>query len=146
MLAAAAATFLFAHASTYSQMLFAALGVGLAGGSFAVGVAYVSRFFPAERQGTALGIFGAHRYWGAAVANFLAPFVLLAWGWQAVARCGPRPCRHGCCVLVLHQRRPAFRLRQTGRTDQKSFWLELAPLKNLQVWRFALTYTSSLVA
>ena len=44
MLAAAIATFLLAFAQTYSQMLLAALGVGLAGGSFAVGVAYVSRF------------------------------------------------------------------------------------------------------
>ena len=45
MLAAALATFLLAFAHTYGQMLIAALGVGLAGGSFAVGVAYVSRFF-----------------------------------------------------------------------------------------------------
>ncbi|TIS76554.1 MAG: MFS transporter, partial [Mesorhizobium sp.] len=58
MLAAAVATFLLAFAHTYEQMLVAALGVGLAGGSFAVGVAYVSRFFPARKQGTALGIFG----------------------------------------------------------------------------------------
>ena len=35
---------------TYPQMLLAALGVGLAGGSFAVGVAYVSRFFPQGRR------------------------------------------------------------------------------------------------
>ncbi|HEV7417330.1 MAG TPA: MFS transporter, partial [Tianweitania sediminis] len=37
MLAAALATFLLAFATTYAQMLVAALGVGLAGGSFAVG-------------------------------------------------------------------------------------------------------------
>lgn len=59
MLAAAVATLLLAFAHTYGQMLVAALGVGLAGGSFAVGVSYVSRFFPADKQGTALGIFGA---------------------------------------------------------------------------------------
>ena len=85
MLAASVATFLLAYAHTYPQMLIAALGVGLAGGSFAVGVAYVSRFFPAGRQGTALGIFGVGNV-GAAVTKFLAPFVLLAWGWQAVAQ------------------------------------------------------------
>jgi len=61
MLAAAIATFLLAFAHTYPQMLIAALGVGLAGGSFAVGVAYVSRFYPAEKQGTALGIFRTWR-------------------------------------------------------------------------------------
>ena len=57
---------------------------GLAGGSFAVGVAYVSRFYPAGKQGTALGIFGVGNV-GAAVTKFVAPFVLLAWGWQSVA-------------------------------------------------------------
>ena len=58
MLLAALATFLLSFAQTYNQMLLAGLGVGLAGGSFAVGVAYVSRFYPAGKQGTALGIFG----------------------------------------------------------------------------------------
>jgi hemoglobin-like flavoprotein len=84
MLAAALATFLLTYAHTYAQTLIAALGVGLAGGSFAVGVAYVSPFFPAEKQGTALGIFGAGNV-GAAVTKFVAPFVLVAFGWHAVA-------------------------------------------------------------
>ena len=84
MLAACIATFLLAFAHTYTQMLIAALGVGLAGGSFAVGVAYVSRFYPAGKQGTALGIFGVGNV-GAAVTKFVAPFVLLAGGWQDVA-------------------------------------------------------------
>ena len=51
MLAAAAATFLLSYAQTYPQMLVAALGVGMAGGSFAVGVAYVSRFYPGRAAG-----------------------------------------------------------------------------------------------
>ena len=42
MLAAALATYLLSFATSYPWMLVAALGVGLAGGSFAVGVAYVS--------------------------------------------------------------------------------------------------------
>ena len=54
--------------------LLAALGVGIAGGSFAVGIAYVSRWYPKEKQGTALGIFGAGNV-GAAVTKFVAPFV-----------------------------------------------------------------------
>ena len=41
MLAAALATFLLTYAATYPQFLLAALGVGIAGGSFSVGVAYV---------------------------------------------------------------------------------------------------------
>ena len=39
MLASAASTFLLSYAHTYTMMLVAALGLGLAGGGFAVGVA-----------------------------------------------------------------------------------------------------------
>ncbi|MBP2148665.1 nitrate/nitrite transporter NarK [Xanthobacter flavus] len=39
MLAAALATFLLTYAATYPQFLLAALGVGIVGGSFSVGVA-----------------------------------------------------------------------------------------------------------
>ena len=85
MALSAAATFLTAYADTYLWLLVAALGVGLAGGAFAVGVAYVSKFFPQSRQGAALGIFGAGNV-GAAVTNFVAPLVMVAMGWQAVAQ------------------------------------------------------------
>src|SRR5262245_5171752 len=48
MLSAAVATFLLSYATTYPQMLIAALGVGISGGSFAVGIAYVSRWYSTE--------------------------------------------------------------------------------------------------
>ncbi len=51
MLAAAVATFLLTYAHTYPQFLVAALGVGIAGGSFAVGIAYVSRWYPTGEAG-----------------------------------------------------------------------------------------------
>ena len=84
MVLAAAATLLLTWADTYLTTLIAALGVGLAGGSFAVGIAYVSRWYPTHQQGTALGIFGVGNV-GAAVTKFIAPFVLVAYGWQTVA-------------------------------------------------------------
>ena len=133
MLTAAAATFLLAYAQTYVQMLIAGLGVGIAGGSFAVGISYVSPFFSKEKQGTVLGIFGAGNV-GAAVTKFLAPFVLLAWGWQAVAQ---------IWALVLVAMAIAFWCTTTDAPKPaagKSFLEEFAPLKNLQVWRFALYY------
>ncbi|MBW8787963.1 MAG: nitrate/nitrite transporter [Rhizobium sp.] len=140
MLAAALATFLLSYAQTYTQMLIAGLGVGLAGGSFAVGVAYVSPFFPAEKQGTALGIFGAGNV-GAAVTKFAAPFVLLAWGWQAVAEIW------AVCLALMAivfwfttTDDPAYRLRRERRAATKSFAEEFAPLQNVQVWRFSLYY------
>ncbi|EJC65984.1 nitrate/nitrite transporter [Rhizobium leguminosarum bv. viciae WSM1455] len=140
MLAAALATFLLSYAQTYTQMLIAGLGVGLAGGSFAVGVAYVSPFFPAEKQGTALGIFGAGNV-GAAVTKFAAPFVLLAWGWQAVAEIWAV----GLALMAIvfwftTTDDPAFRLRRESRAASKSFAQEFAPLQNVQVWRFSLYY------
>ena len=140
MLAAAVATFLLSYAHTYTQMLIAGLGVGLAGGSFAVGVAYVSPFFPAQKQGTALGIFGAGNV-GAAVTKFAAPFVLIAWGWQAVAQIWAV----GLALMAIvfwftTTDDPAFRLRREGKLASKSLAQEFAPLKNVQVWRFSLYY------
>ncbi|MER9654181.1 NarK/NasA family nitrate transporter [Mesorhizobium sp. M0152] len=141
MLAAAVATFLLAYAHTYGQMLIAALGVGLAGGSFAVGVAYVSRFFPAGRQGTALGIFGVGNV-GAAVTKFLAPFVLLSWGWQSVAQIWAAALIIMAVVFWFTTGDdPVIRERRAGKAaPARSFWQEFAPLKNLQVWRFAFYY------
>ena len=140
MLAAALATFLLSYAHTYAQMLIAGLGVGLAGGSFAVGVAYVSPFFPPQKQGTALGIFGAGNV-GAAVTKFAAPFVLIAWGWQAVAQIWAV----GLALMAIvfwftTTDDPAFRLRREGKVASKSLAQEFAPLKNVQVWRFSLYY------
>ncbi|MDX8497794.1 nitrate/nitrite transporter [Mesorhizobium sp. VK4C] len=141
MLAAAVATFLLAFAHTYEQMLIAALGVGLAGGSFAVGVAYVSRFFPAGKQGTALGIFGVGNV-GAAVTKFLAPFVLLSWGWQSVALIWAAALVVMAIVFWFTTGDdPVIRERRAGKiAPVRSFWQEFAPLKNLQVWRFAFYY------
>ena len=62
-----------------------------------------------SKQGTALGIFGAGNV-GAAVTKFVAPFVMVAYGWQAVAQVwaiGDR--RDGGRLLVRDQGRPAAR-------------------------------------
>jgi len=140
MLAAAVATFLLSYATTYMQMLIAGLGVGLAGGSFAVGVAYVSPFFPPEKQGTALGIFGAGNV-GAAVTKFAAPFVLIAWGWQAVAEIWALVLAAMAIVFWFTTTDdPAFRARRDRGVASRSLLQEFAPLKNVQVWRFSLYY------
>ena len=51
MLSAAVATWLLTFAYDYPTFLLAALGVGIAGGSFAVGIAYVSKWYPKEQAG-----------------------------------------------------------------------------------------------
>src|ERR1700730_1023012 len=129
MLAAAGATLLLFYAKNYPEMLIAPLGVVLAGGSFAVGVAYLSPFVPAEKQGTALGIFGAGNV-GAAVTKFLAPFVLLAWGWQAVAEIWALALA-GMAIVFWYTTsdEPTFRQRRAKGGPRKSLLQELAPLK-----------------
>lgn len=71
------------YATQYWQFLVIGLLLGLAGGSFSVGTPYVARWFPKERQGMAMGIFGAGNS-GAAVNKFAAPVILVAFGWKAV--------------------------------------------------------------
>ncbi|HWK32632.1 MAG TPA: nitrate/nitrite transporter [Hyphomicrobium sp.] len=140
MLAAAIATWLLTYAKTYPQMLVAALGVGIAGGAFAVGVAYVSHWYPPEKQGTALGIFGAGNV-GAAVTKFLAPFVLVAYGWETVAQIWAVALALMAIIFwFATSEDPIQRDRATSGTKPKSAWLELTPLKNVQVWRFGLYY------
>ena len=140
MLATSVATALLAFAHTYPQVLLAALGVGLAGGSFAVGVAYVSRFFPQGRQGTALGIFGVGNV-GAAVTKFAAPFVLMAWGWQAVALAWAAVLAVMAVVfwLTTFDDPVLVERRKTGAAP-KPFLLELSALRDMRVWRFAFYY------
>jgi NNP family nitrate/nitrite transporter-like MFS transporter len=140
MLATSVTTVLLAFAHTYTQILLAALGVGLAGGSFAVGVAYVSRFFPQDRQGTALGIFGVGNV-GAAVTKFAAPFVLLAWGWQAVALMWAAVLVVMAVVFyVTTEDDPIIVERRRTGAVPKPFMLELSALRDVQVWRFAFYY------
>jgi NNP family nitrate/nitrite transporter-like MFS transporter len=140
MLAAAVATFLLVFAQTYEQFLLAALGVGMAGGSFAVGVAYVSRFYPAEKQGTALGIFGAGNV-GASVTKFLAPFVMIAWGWQTVALVWAAALVVMAIIFWFFTKDdPVAIRRRTEAYNPRSLASEFTPLRNLQVWRFSLYY------
>ena len=63
-------------ANDYYEFFGASLGFGLAGASFAVGIAYTSVWFPKNQQGTALGIFGAGNA-VAALTSVAAPSMLL---------------------------------------------------------------------
>src|SRR5215467_240494 len=58
--------------TSYSSLLSVAFLLGLAGSSFAIGVGYVSRWTPPERQGSALGIYGLGNI-GQSAAVFLGP-------------------------------------------------------------------------
>jgi len=140
MIFTAFATYLLSTVSTYPMFLLAALGVGLAGGSFAVGIAYVSRWYPNNQQGTALGIFGVGNV-GAAITNFGAPFLLVAFGWQQTAQIYAAILLAMAALFYLFTKDdPAIAARRASGEKHRSTLLELEPLRDLQVWRFALYY------
>ncbi|KQV60554.1 MFS transporter [Pelomonas sp. Root1217] len=83
MLATVPAIWLMAYATQYWHFLVIGLFVGLAGGSFSVGTPYVARWFPKSRQGMAMGVYGAGNS-GSAVNKFVAPVLLVSFGWTMV--------------------------------------------------------------
>lgn len=85
MLFASIPAFLIPEATSYPMLLGIAFILGVAGSSFAVGVGFVSGFFEAEKQGSALGIYGLGNI-GQSAAAFGAPTLALIAGWQNVFR------------------------------------------------------------
>jgi NNP family nitrate/nitrite transporter-like MFS transporter len=70
---------------SYRVLLYVAFFLGMAGSSFAVGVGFVSRWFPTEKQGSALGIYGLGNI-GQSAAVFLGPVLAVEVGWQNIFR------------------------------------------------------------
>jgi len=140
MLVTSVCVFLLSYVETYWMFLIAALGVGLAGGSFIVGIAYTSYWFEEERQGTALGIFGAGNV-GAAITNFGAPFLLIALGWERTAVIYAVVLAIMAVVFwVFTQEDPMTMARRRAGVRGTSALTQLEPLRHPQVWRFALYY------
>ncbi|MCC6171837.1 MAG: NarK/NasA family nitrate transporter [Gammaproteobacteria bacterium] len=140
MLSAALATWFLTTMTSYQGYLLAALLVGIAGGSFAVGIAYVSKWFPEQKQGTVLGIFGAGNV-GAAVTKLAAPLVMVAYGWHAVAKIWAAVLAVTAVIYFLVTKDdPELARRRASGVKPESFAKQLAPLRNQQVWRFSLYY------
>lgn len=140
MVAAAASMYLLSYANSYPSFLLASLAFGLSGASFAIGVAYTSLWFPAERQGMALGIFGMGNI-GAGITVMIAPFLLRMLtdggadpaGWRLL----PRLYAGALVMMAL-----LFWFVTTTRKLPQTLSVakRLAPLGNLRVWRFGLYY------
>ncbi len=140
MLTAAVMTALLVYAHDYTTFLLAALGVGVAGGSFSVGIAYVAAWFPKSRQGTALGIFGAGNV-GAAVTKTFAPTVMVAYGWQTVALVWAAALAITAILFfLLTKDDPELSARRAAGVKHEPLSAMIEPLANVQVWRFALYY------
>ena len=74
MLASVIAAVLMGRVQGYSQLLLFGLFTGIALASFSVGVAFVSGWYPPEKQGFALGVYGAGNI-GQSLAAFGAPLL-----------------------------------------------------------------------
>lgn len=140
MLITAVAVWTMTMATTYEMFLLVALGLGLAGGSFIIGVAYVTHWFNKDQQGTALGIFGVGNV-GAAVTNFAAPFLVVAVGWEGTAKVYAVVLAITAVLFyVLSKPDPEITRRAASGEKAVPFAEQMAPLKNMQVWRFSIYY------
>ncbi len=92
MAAVAIPVWIVPQQASYSSLLAVAFLLGLAGSSFAIGVGYVSRWTPPERQGSALGIYGLGNI-GQSAAVFLGPVL--------AARVGMASVYHSVAILLL---------------------------------------------
>ena len=83
LLTSAAAAWAVSLTSTYQSLVISAFFIGLAGSSFSIGAAFVSRWTPPAIQGTALGIFGLGLL-GQSAAVFGGAVAAGRFGWAAV--------------------------------------------------------------
>ena len=83
MLACVIPIYMMQFATELWQFLVIGLFVGLAGGAFSVGTPYVARWFNKDKQGLAMGVFGAGNA-GSAINKLIAPSIIVAAGWQMV--------------------------------------------------------------
>lgn len=84
--------------SSFVVALLLGLLLGVAGASFAVALPQAGRWYPAQIQGSVLGLVGLGTA-GAAAANLLAPWIAEKAGWQGVFGWMLLPCG---LVLVLY--------------------------------------------
>src|SRR6516162_4056718 len=85
MFVVAVPAYLVPDVSSYQTLLIVAFFLGIAGSSFAVGVGFVSRWFPPDKQGSALGVYGLGNI-GQSAAVFLGPVLAAVVGWQNIFR------------------------------------------------------------
>jgi NNP family nitrate/nitrite transporter-like MFS transporter len=138
--------YLVSQASSYGMLLFFAFLVGFAGNSFSVGIAWVSAWWPQNRQGFALGVFGAGNV-GASVTKFIGPALIVAvpaagflggaipGGWRFV------PFLY--MLLLIAMAIATWYLtphREITPGGGRSLASMLAPLSQVRVWRFSLYY------
>ena len=136
MLSTVVPIWLISIATEYWHFLLLGLFVGVAGASFSVGIAYVARWFPKKKQGFAMGIFGAGNA-GAAVTKFVAPSLVVAYGWQAV------PQVYAVAMLAMAILFWIFTYTDTAHHVSSHITIkeQLSALKDPNVWKLCQYYS-----
>ncbi len=136
MLSTVVPIWLISIATEYWHFLVLGLFVGVAGASFSVGIAYVARWFPKKKQGFAMGIFGAGNA-GAALTKFVAPALVVAYGWQAV------PQVYAVAMLAMAILFWTFTYTDTAHHVSSHITIkeQLSALKDPNVWKLCQYYS-----
>jgi NNP family nitrate/nitrite transporter-like MFS transporter len=147
LLATAVPTLLVARATTFGELMVCAFFFGIAGNSFSIGIAWNAAWSARERQGFALGVFGAGNV-GASVTKLIGPalialvpagttvaFGFVPGGWRFVPVLYAGLLVMMAVVLWLSAPAPD-RHPGSGRPLRAL----LAPLAEVRTWRFGLYY------
>ena len=128
--------FLISKCTEYWQFLVTGLFVGAAGGAFTVGISYCARWFPKNKQGLAMGIFGAGNT-GAAVTKIVAPLIVVSFGWAMV------PQVYAVLMLVTAILFWIFTFSDPTHKVSKSITMreQLSALKDPKVWKYSQYYS-----
>lgn len=128
---------LISAGTEYWHYLVTGLFVGISGASFTVGIAYCARWFPKERQGLAMGIFGAGNT-GAAVTKLVAPTIVVAYGWTMVPKVYAVLMLLTVIVFWLFTYTDE---EHTSGQSQVTVREQLQALKDPKVWRYSQYYS-----
>ena len=127
---------LIGYATQYWHFLVLGLFVGVAGGSFSVGTPYVARWFSKGRQGFAMGVYGAGNS-GAAVNKFIAPAIVVAFGWALVPQVYAAIMLGAALLFWFFSYSDPVHL-----VDSRITWKEqLVVLKDPKVWKLCQYYS-----
>lgn len=124
------------YASKLWQFLLLGLALGIVGAAFAVGTPYVARFFPKERRGFAMGVFGAGTT-GAAINMFIAPILIAHYRWQAVPKFYAVALLATAVIFWVLSAPDVSAPGKSGVPLRK----QLDVLKDLRVWKYCQYYS-----
>ncbi len=138
--------YFISQVTSYAWLLVGAFLVGFAGNSFSAGIAWVSAWWPQNRQGFVLGVFGAGNV-GASLTKIIGPALIIAipaagylggvipGGWRFV------PFLYAVLLIAMAVAIWVFTPRREIKPGAgRSMKSMLKPLREVRVWRFSLYY------